>query len=503
MKKIKAFFFCIVFFPFLTSCIWTQPRTITILHTNDIHAAVYPREAGWIRSNVKPLIGGFAELWCTVDSIRRVNPHTLLFDGGDVMTGSPIAEYDYMGATGGAIFQMMNFIGYDAWTIGNHDLDNSQENLLALTHIAKFPTLSANLKDTANRFPLNNERYLILEKYGLKIGIFGLMSDELFSLTNTTNLKGLNVLPGVRVAQEIINEIDPKTDLIIAVSHRGVREDSILATVVKGLDVIVGGHSHTRLVSPKVVNGVIIVQAGAYCENLGVLDLTVENDEVTSHRGQLIQLWHRGRQASPEMMAVLNDFKTKIDKDYSVIIGKLSEDWKRVGSEYALGNFYTNAIREAAKADVAFANSSGIRKDLLSGNVTKLDVLEVAPFRNVLCTFELTGKELRGIVQRYLQSLVTGGTNIHISGIQCNWKRSDGSAKIVSLKINGKDIDDKKIYRCASHDYLLNQSQRYLELQPQSKDCTNKTIFDVLVEKIQREKILKTPKRNFTELKER
>jgi 2',3'-cyclic-nucleotide 2'-phosphodiesterase (5'-nucleotidase family) len=479
----------------------SQPTTLTILHTNDIHATVYPHEAAWIHGEPKPLVGGFAELWWTVDSIRKANPNTLLLDGGDVMTGSPISDYEYKGAIGGAIFDMMNMLGYDAWTIGNHDLDISQDNLRALTKVAKFPTLNANLMDSSGHYHLNNIPYTIVQRNGLKIGIIGLMSDDLFSLVNTKNLLGIKLLQGISVAEELIKKLDPETDLLIAITHRGVSEDSLLAEAVDGLDVIVGGHSHTRLRQPKVVNGVIIVQAGSNCENLGVLEVVVENDKVVSHKGKLIQLWERGHRASPEMMALLDEFKTKIDKEYNEAIGTLSEDWKRSGKEHSLGNFYTDAIREAAGAQVAFANSTGIRKDLLAGEVTKLDLIEIAPFRNYLCTFELSGKQLREIIQKHVQTLIDGGTRNHLSGVRCWWKNVKGKAAIVSVLIDGKELDESKIYRCAAHDYFLNQVDKYLEVQPLSKECTEKLMFDVLVEKVKKEKQLKTPELRFIEVK--
>ena len=161
-----------------------QPKTLTILHTNDIHAAFLPHEAFWVQSSPKPLVGGVQELSWVADSVRTAKGDVLMLDGGDIMTGTPIAEFEYKNATGGALFEMMNLIGYDAWTIGNHDLDISQENLRHLIGILKFPTTSANLLDSLKLPPFKNQMYLTLNKNGLKIGIIGFMSRDLFHLTN-------------------------------------------------------------------------------------------------------------------------------------------------------------------------------------------------------------------------------------------------------------------------------------------------------------------------------
>src|SRR5450759_4767826 len=175
----KSLFFlaCLAFsyiFP-----LFSQPKSITILHTNDMHASFMPHEATWMRETPKPMVGGFNELSFAVDSIRKINTATLLLDAGDVMTGNPITEYDYKGAKGGALFEMMDRIGYDTWCFGNHDFDLGQKNLLQLTTIAKFPTISANVVNDKGEYPLNNRPYVILNKNGLKIGIIGLMSREL------------------------------------------------------------------------------------------------------------------------------------------------------------------------------------------------------------------------------------------------------------------------------------------------------------------------------------
>src|SRR5260221_3231572 len=121
------------------------------------------------------MVGGFQELSWMVDSVRKTKGDVLMLDGGDVMTGTPIAEFDYKNATGGALFEMMNLVGYDAWTIGNHDLDISRENLRHLIGILKCPTTSANLTDSAGALPFGNKRSVIIQKNGLRIAVFGMM----------------------------------------------------------------------------------------------------------------------------------------------------------------------------------------------------------------------------------------------------------------------------------------------------------------------------------------
>jgi 2',3'-cyclic-nucleotide 2'-phosphodiesterase (5'-nucleotidase family) len=465
-----------------------QPKTITILHTNDIHAGFVPHEALWRKENPKPSVGGFSELSFVVDSIRKVKP-TLLIDAGDVMTGNPITEYEYKGAFGGALFEMMNKIGYEAWCFGNHDLDISQQNLKKLVKIAKFPTLSANVVDNKGKFPFKNKKYVIINKNGIRIGIIGITSQSLYSLVNQNNLTGLKVLAPIETTQKLVDEIDLKTDLIIALTHQGVWDDSVLAANVQGLDVIVGGHSHTRLNKPKLVNDVIIVQAGGNCENLGELDLTVENDKVTHYDGKLIQLWYREDRPKNELTKFVDSFKEKIDKDYSEVIGELKSDWKRGDGESAIGNFITDAQREAVHADVAFMNNHGIRKDLNAGPITKRDLFEILPFRNVLTTFQLSGNQIKSVVEYYINKR----TPIQTSGIICTWRGDrGGEIEIRNIEINGKPLDEDKSYSCTLNDYLAGEAKRHLGLEVNNPIYLKLTLFEEVEKAIRKAKIIES-----------
>jgi 2',3'-cyclic-nucleotide 2'-phosphodiesterase (5'-nucleotidase family) len=464
-----------------------QPKTVTILHTNDMHSAFLPHEAGWIRSEPKPLVGGLEELWWQVDSLRRARGDALVLDAGDVMTGTPISDVMYNGAFGGALFEMMNLIGYDAWTIGNHDLDISQANLIALTQIARFPTLSANLLDTIGRHPLNNRDYVILVRDGLRIGIIGLMSKDLFELTNTKTLKGLVVAPTVQTMQRVIDKIDPETDVIVALTHQGTDEDSILAESTRGLDVIIGAHSHTRLTKPRVVNRVIICQTGANCESLGDLEITVDNDEVVQHRGVLHQLWKKPRPDS-EMFALVSEFEHTIKREFGEVLGTAAADLRRSRrTESALGRFVTETMRLGSGTNIAVTNTSGIRKDLSAGPISKLDLYELAPFRNYLSSFRMSGKEVRQLAQRYISQLLEGSTSIQISGLECTWRRADGRGDIVGLKIGGKEVTDDQTYTCGTSDYVVNQAERYLGMIPATIEQSETTVFDALVARLRQD----------------
>ncbi|MBN1397923.1 MAG: bifunctional metallophosphatase/5'-nucleotidase [Bacteroidetes bacterium] len=471
----------------LSSC--SNIKTITILYTNDIHADFLPHGAPWVKEKSKPLIGGFNEFYFAVDSIRKVKPSILMLDAGDVMTGNPITEYIYAGAYGGALIAMMNGIGYDAWTFGNHEFDITHDNLRKLAAIAEFPAVSANILDTLENFPLNNREYIIIEKEGVKIGIIGAMSGEFYKLVKKSSSEGINILPPVETIRRIARQLYPQTDLLIALTHQGIDDDLILAENVPELDVIVGGHSHTQLTKPRYVNGVIIVQTGSHCENLGVLDIEFEDHNIVSFNGSLLPLWYNSERKQTKLSVFIDSVKNQLDKDYSEIIGVLKEDWIRRNDESGIGNFITDAQREAAGADIGFMNTYGIRKDLTAGPITKQDLFEIMPFHNTLMKFELTGSQVRSIVEFYINK----HARIQTSGINCEWRRKpDGSIKFTSFIINGKALDENKKYICAASDYMIGTAMDYFGIEIPDAVPVDLTVFSAVENKIKNMKEIRS-----------
>ena len=462
----------------------SQEKTLTILHTNDIHASFMPHEAYWVKESPPPSVGGLAMLKFIADSIRASKGAVLMLDAGDVMTGNPITDLRFGGAYGGALFAMLDSIGYDAWCPGNHDFDVSQENLRALGRIANYPMLCANLVDTAGRYPVGNVPYVILERGGLKVGVIGLMTQELYELVNQNNLAGIRVLSPVETAQKFIDEIGPRTDIVIALTHEGVDADARLAAGVHGLALIVGGHSHTRLRHPKVVDGVLIVQTGSNAENLGVLDLTVEGGRITKYDGNLIPLWARENRPRSGVSAIADSMQKEIDREYDRVLFTLRGDWIRGESQSAIGTFLADAQREAAGAEVGFMNNGGIRRDVKAGPVSKKTLFEIIPFRNILATFQLTGEQLRNVMVYN----IAHRPGIQIAGMSGRWKKSpDGGVVFTSIEVGGKPLDPARSYSCAASDFFIGDSRKYLGEEVRSSIMLQTTVFDAVV-KIVRER---------------
>ncbi len=464
--------------------VFAGEQKLYILHTNDIHASFVPHEAGWIKANPKPMVGGFVRLEEAIDSVRSLGVPSLLLDAGDVMTGNPISEIVYEGAYGGALFEMMNRIGYDVWEPGNHDLDISQDNLRKLTSIASFPTVSANLVDQSGGYPLNNKPYVILVRGGIRIGVIGLMSQDLSGLVNQQNLKGLRVLSPSETAQHWIDDLRPKVDLVILLTHEGADEDSALAQEIHGADVIVGGHSHTRIRIPKVVNGIRIVQTGSNCENLGVLEVTFSDKKPVKYWGNLVQLWAKPAPQPEKVTPLVDSMQQIIDKHYSEVVGSLKEDWSSQGANSPLAAFVTEAQRTAASAQVSFMNSHGVRKDLLAGPVTRRDIFEVLPFRNLIVTFQLTGEQLESVLRYYVEKHPA----IVMTGLSGAWtKDADGTVEFSDVKVGENPLEKNAKYVCAASDFFVGEADKYLGMPIVDAITSSTTLFSAVEQAIRKE----------------
>ena len=454
-----------------------QPKQITILHTNDMHASFLPHEAYWMRTTPKPLVGGFNELAFAIDSVKKTKTATLLLDAGDLMTGNPITDRVYKGAEGGALVDMLNLMGYEGMEPGNHDFDISYANFKKLAAIAKFPIFTANLTDEKSGHPITGKEYVVVEKNGLKIGIFGLMSREYYNLVSVNSAKGVKLEPYIVQAKKMIDLLRPQCDLVIALTHVGVDDDSVLAANVKGLDVIIGGHSHTRLKKPKYINNVVIAQTGANCENLGVLDLTVENKSVTKWDGSLDQLWYHADRKTV-VTALVDSFRTEIKKEYDQVIATVVTSGKMEDSEAGLGMFVADAHKIAAHADIGFMNTGGVRRRLLAGQITKQDLFEVLPFRNLLMKFNLTGAQVREIALH----MIKDHPGALISGVECEWRKNEaGGVEIVNLLVGKKLLDDHATYTAAASDYMMGEAKRYLGIDAPQQTYMETTVFDAVL----------------------
>ena len=264
------------------SCAKSTPKTITILHTNDVHSHIDPFGPNDGRN---ANMGGVARRASLIQKLRADNPNTLLLDAGDIFQGTPYFNY-----YGGALeFKLMSMLDYDVATIGNHDFDNGIDGLYAQLPHAKFDFISANYDFSNTIMDTHVKPYKIFNKGGVKIGVFGL-GIELEGLVSKDAFKETKYLNPIEVAQDMsrVLKSEELCDLVICLSHLGYEykypqkvSDRTLARATKDIDLIIGGHTHTFLEKPTVeINAVgqnvLVNQVGCYGLYLGKIDFYLE-----------------------------------------------------------------------------------------------------------------------------------------------------------------------------------------------------------------------------------
>lgn len=442
----------------------SEPRAITILHTNDIHGQFTPTRK--ISDIDTLLIGGFPALSQYVREEREQSDRVLLLDAGDLMTGNLICDMEYKGALGGGLVAMMNRIGYDCLVPGNHMFDHSVSNMKALEQVADFPFVCSNFARDGEL--ATKQSYVILNLDGLRVGIIGTTYHPMVGMVPEPNLEGYESRYPLKPVSELVAAIDDETDLIVLLSHSGMEIDRDIATNVPGLDLIIGGHSHLPMDSLERVACVLIGQAGSKCRQLGRISLLVAGDSVVSYERRLITMEADSIEPDTGVARLVAMFEDEIEREYGKTIGHLvSPWWADREQESNVGNWLTDALRRRLKVDIAFLNTGGIRKHLDAGPITIRDVMEMLPFDNNLVTFKCTGQQLLEIAEHNLaNSIDSRSDDLQSSGLTLTWRENGDEIEIVEAKVNGAPLDRERTYSVASIDYIvIHNSERYFGLK--------------------------------------
>jgi 2',3'-cyclic-nucleotide 2'-phosphodiesterase (5'-nucleotidase family) len=473
----------------------TPPQAVplTILHTNDTHSHLLPFSYPTVGADADTLgirertdIGGIARRATLVKQIReqqaRRKTTVWLLDAGDFSDGSPFST-EYRGE---ADIEAMNAAGYDLGTLGNHEFNMPLEQLRKVIGLAKFPLLCANATETATGKPLAPAEFQIRTVGPLRIGVFGLLTRE--ASTYPAAKEAITVAGEVETAKRMVALLRPKVDIVIALSHAGRALDEQIGQQVPGIDVIVGGHSHSRLPAGELmwrsedlkvddVNGTVIVQAHQWGGELGRLDLLFVKDatgawHVDRYRAQLIPIT-AALAPDPAVTAVVDRFWQPIAVRYGEVLGQADGDFGSRGDDEANYNLVADAVRETFEVDFDLENTGGVRAPLVSGKITRGDMLTLDPFINNVIRFTVTGKQLKQILAQFRPA---------VSGVRYRVE----NRQLVEASIDGKPIDDARVYRGTTNSYLANQALKGIETED-----TKRARVDVVIEYVKKKGTVK------------
>ncbi|TPX38675.1 hypothetical protein SeMB42_g05199 [Synchytrium endobioticum] len=398
--------------------------SLTILHTNDIHShfdAISPTGSSCSASDIatNQCYGGYSRIATVIKRFRSVSGlNTILFDAGDQFQGTL-----FFNVWGGSIIaQTMNKLGYEIMTIGNHEFDRGEEYAADFFKNLSFPVVSSNFDySTAPHLSKVIQPYVILEKYGQKIGVVGFITNTTADIT--TGGRNITFHNPVIPVQNAINSIRSQgVTKIIGVSHNGYIDDQYLAANTFGLSVIVGGHSHSLLsknrsltgweglypTAVKNLNGAYtyVVQAHRYGDYFGVVNVTWDaNDVLTDVQGDPILL-DNTIPADTEMGDLIAEWRDGFANLTSTVIANVLEPGYTIENcrltECAAGDMVCDAMlasRRGLGAQICVNNGGVLRAGLGPGNVTVGDVLNVLPFGSVLADITYTGEQVRLLVE--------------------------------------------------------------------------------------------------------
>jgi len=466
-----------------------RPDSLLILHTNDIHAHLFA-----FQDSKGELVGGAAARSRLIDRLRAGRGRTLLLDAGDVFQGTPI--YNFF--RGVPDYRTMSLMRYDAGAFGNHELDDGPASWLRARKAAAFPILSANVFVAAesswaaglapatgvvrqgarwiggmkvpDRSSLRflTTPYLIKDVDGVKVAILGLTTKDIVAIVARARNGGVAVSDPIKVAGELVPELRKKADLVVALTHLGVDEDRALATRVPGIDMIVGGHSHTYLWEPLFLSnsnrngyhGTAIVQAGRWGDRVGRLAVGIGPGGVSGLVDALVAV-HPLEGEDKAVVEMLRPYRdsmgTAMDKPVFRTASRVSASGLEEG-DTPLGNFVADAMLEAAHADIAVINSGGIRAPLPEGTVTVGDVYTVLPFDNTIVVVGMKGWQVRELFDFMSERIGKRGF-AQISGATFVIRRRRAS----DIRVADRALESDRTYRVATLDFLRDGGDGYVQ----------------------------------------
>jgi 5'-nucleotidase/UDP-sugar diphosphatase len=462
--------------------------SFVLLHTNDIHCHYLPSPARWLEGS--PAIGGFDALGSYLATARAEQADMLLLDAGDILSGTPLSELERDGLKGAEMTGFMADLGYDAWVVGNHEFDQGYEVIAALVQNSSVPVLGANLSGPEGGPAMPGlQPSIIVERGGVKIGVIGITTPDLQRLVSAETWARLQLEDEVEVVRAELERLDPQTDLLVLLSHAGVETDRYLASKLEGLDLIVGGHSHTALRQPEQVGDTWVVQAGSYARSIGRLEIDVADDAIADIQGSLVDLQPQAdwAPAAPAVLQRLERVTAAVDEAFGRVVGSVTapvlRDSYRQGS---MGLWISSLMLEATGADVAFYNSGGLRADLPEGELTYADLYQVLPFGNAPVTLAMTGEELMKIVERNAFSEATQETSsLQCAGLSWSWRPAEGGQEIVAVEVGGEPLEPERSYTVATNSYVASHIGEILSLPEREIQPHGPTIINLVERALQ------------------
>jgi len=445
---------------------WAQSGTLTFLHVNDVYE-IAPAKGQ----------GGFGPLMTLLKRERAAAPDAITTVGGDFLSPSLLS-----GTTRGEqMITLFNAIGVDAVTFGNHEFDFGPDLLKQRMAESKFPWIGTNVRSADGSAFAGTVPSWTRTIDGITIGFLGLITPDTARLSGAG--PSLDFPPVLETAAAAVKELRAKgAAVVVALTHLTIEEDRELASKVKGIDLILGGHDHDPISFYE--GSTLILKAGHDAQYLGVVKLAVETKDAgkgpatTTVPTEWRFVTTAGVAPDPEVETVVEGYTRRLDSDLAAVIGTTTTELdsrKDVvrSREASMGNLIADAMRDTLKADVAITNGGGIRADALhpaGSTLTRKDIFAELPFGNVGVLVEMSGQDLISTLEHGVSKVEEkAGRFPQVSGLTMTYDpKAPAGRRVTSIMVGGKPVDPQATYRVATNDYMLKGGDGYAAF-PRSK----------------------------------
>ena len=405
-----------------------------------------------------------------ISRVREDEENVAYVIAGDMFRGS-IIDSEYMGLS---TIDLVNLLKPDVATIGNHEVDYGLAHLLFLEKCARFPIINANLFVTLNNTRLFRP-YINIEVGGMRVMFIGLLTEEVISSTKSERVIGsyINVAEAAKEVGIIADNYRTKdTDMLVLLTHIGIEKDRELAAMLDpdwGVDMIIGGHSHTFMDAPEVVNGIPIVQAGTGSGQIGRFDIVYDDEAhaISEYTWRLQKIDESTAPADPLINVLLDTYKTQTDAKYRRIVTGFARELTHPTriQETEMGNLYSDLLQEDSSFDIMMMGSGAIRKKALGPIVEYQDMIENTPFDDQLWMLKVTGNEFRRMIQYVMRDDAwEGHTEFYqySKGVRIVYRKS--THKLEELSFRGKEVTDDDEFLIAMQTYHYSNFEEFFNV---------------------------------------
>lgn len=422
-----------------------EQKVVSILHVNDFHGFAEPYKP----FGSEEFLGGIASLAAEVEKVRAQRT-TLLVSAGDMIQGNNWSNL----FLGESVIELMNEMRFDAMVLGNHEFDYGTGILRKRISEARFPVLGANVEGLDLIKP-----YVIREFEGVRIALLGVVTEDVPVTTHPKNVSGLSFLPVEATVERYLELLRGKADIVVVLSHIGHAADRDLAAKINGLTAIIGGHSHTKVLNPVLINNTVIVQAWEHGKALGQLDLYIEDGKLLRSESRLVEIRPTGDIPDTAVSRLVRKYSEKVDAVLDEQVGEALTDLdgENVRSrETNLGNLIADIMRQTAQADAAIIGGGSIRTSIKKGVIRLKHIYAVSPFNNYVVAVRLTGRQVKEALEHGLSAIDEGaGRFPQVSGLSFSYNRSAAvGSRIRELMIAGLPAEPEREYTVATDDFL-------------------------------------------------